>query len=125
MVSSTSESIPRVITLDGLSGSGKSTLARLLANQLGWAYLDSGAWYRALTWAALEREIDVKSAEMVLDLLFNINIDSKKDGAVLVDGAVLTKELRLPEIDIAVSSVADHLSVRGELNEQMRNILNH
>ena len=123
MVSSTSEGIPRVITLDGLSGSGKSTLARLLANQLGWIYLDSGAWYRALTWVALKREIDVKSTEEVLELLLNINIDSTIDGSVVVDGIVLGEELRSPKIDKAVSSVADHVPVRKELNRQMRKIL--
>ena len=68
------------MTLDGLSGSGKSTLARLLATQFGWIYLDSGAWYRTLTWVALKGEIDVMSTAGGLELLLNITINSTITG---------------------------------------------
>ncbi len=116
-----SEPVP-VIALDGHSGSGKSTLARLLAARLGWSYLDSGAWYRSLTWACLTQGADPADAGQVLDLLSRIDIHSRADGAVLVDGRVLQEEIRRPEIDAAVSDVADHPAVRAALNERMRGL---
>ena len=106
-----------VITLDGLSGSGKSTLARLLAKQLCWAYLDSGAWYRALTWAVIREQENPAYPEAVLQVL-----SCRPDGNVLVDGAVVDADLRTPEIDQAVSILADHSSVRDALNERMREL---
>ncbi len=109
-----------VIALDGLSGSGKSTLAKKLALRLGWSYLDSGAWYRSLTWAALERGVDPASAAAVLDLLSGIDIHSRADGAVVVDGRELREEIRAPRIDAAVSDVADHPAVRTALDQRMR-----
>ena len=116
-----SEPVP-VIALDGLSGSGKSTLARRLAGRLGWSYLDSGAWYRALTWAALERGVDPDAGPPVLELLSRIDIHSRADGAVVVDGRELHEEIRGPRIDAAVSDVADHPAVRAALNERMRGL---
>jgi cytidylate kinase len=111
-----------VIALDGRSGSGKSTLARLLAERLGWSYLDSGAWYRALTWAALEHGADPASDAALLGLLSRIDIHSRADGAVVVDGRELREEIRSPRIDAAVSDVADHPAVRAALTERMRGL---
>ena len=110
----------RVITLDGLSGSGKSTLARALARELGWSFLDSGAWYRALTWAVLEAGIDPADGSGVLATLSGIQITSSEDGTVAVDGATLGIVLRSPRIDAAVGRVADHPPVRAELVRRMR-----
>jgi len=112
-----------VIALDGLSGSGKSTLARLLADRLGWAYLDSGAWYRALTWAVLQESQDPSNPEQVLAVLSRIQISSLPDGSVQVDGRTLTDEIRQPRIDAAVADVADHFEVRSLLTHKMRELL--
>lgn len=111
-----------VITLDGLSGSGKSTLARKLALELGWAYLDSGAWYRALTWAVLQKGGDPADPRSILSVLSQLELSCRPDGMVLVDGSVLNQELRTPEIDHAVSLLADHLDVRDALNLRMRQL---
>jgi len=112
-----------VVTLDGHSGSGKSTLAQRLADKLGWSYLDSGAWYRALTWAVLEANGDTCNAQVVLDTLSSIQIESDVRGQVLVDGVLLGNELRSATIDQMVSNVADHVRVREALNQRMRQML--
>ncbi|RMH05405.1 MAG: (d)CMP kinase [Planctomycetota bacterium] len=116
-----SEPVP-VIALDGLSGSGKSTLARRLAERLGWTYLDSGAWYRALAWAARERGVDPTSAADLLALLSEIEILGRPDGTVVVDGRELRGEIRSPEIDELVTEVADRPEVRAALNRRMRRL---
>ncbi|HEX9792363.1 MAG TPA: (d)CMP kinase, partial [Planctomycetota bacterium] len=122
MARSDSQSPLRVITLDGLAGSGKSTLARRLAERLGWAYLDSGAWYRALTWAVLRDGADPGSADEVHDTLSQIDIHAHPDGTVVVDGAPLRSELRTERIDARVPDVADHPRVRAALVERMRDL---
>ncbi|KAA3610864.1 MAG: (d)CMP kinase [Planctomycetota bacterium] len=128
-----------VITLDGLAGSGKSTLARRLAMRLGWAYLDSGAWYRALTWAVLQQPSPPPQAsasdpdeeapksgrwspQAILDTLFRIDIHCHPDGSVVVDGQPLRQQIRTPEIDRAVADVADPPEVRSALVDRMRRL---
>jgi cytidylate kinase len=114
-----------VVTLDGLSGSGKSTLARHLATALGWAYLDSGAWYRALTWATLQQGADPTDSRQVLDVLSRLSILSTPDGQVVVNDATPGEALRTPQIDASVSEVADHPAVRAALTERMRGLREH
>ncbi|MCP4093649.1 MAG: (d)CMP kinase [Planctomycetes bacterium] len=116
------QSLP-VVTLDGHSGSGKSTLAQRLAERLGWSYLDSGAWYRALTWAVLEVKGDTRDSQVVLNTLSSIRIESNPKGQVLVNGQLLGNELRTAIIDHHVSNVADHVIVREALNQRMRQML--
>ena len=109
-----------VITVDGNSGSGKSSLAKKLAIKLNWSFLDSGAWYRALTWAALRAGIDTENEEAVLATLSEIEIHCDSHGKVFVDGEACTTCLRTPLIDQHVSEVADHVAVRSALNQRMR-----
>lgn len=111
-----------IVTLDGLAGSGKSTLARGLAERLGWTYLDSGAWYRAVAWAALEQQTDPRAPEALVRVLSRMDIRCRPDGTVVVGGRPLGAELRTPEIDAAVVDVADHPAVRAELTERMRRL---
>lgn len=109
-----------ILTLDGWSGSGKSTLARTLAGRLGWTYLDSGAWYRALAWAVLREGARLDDEKAILDLLFRIQLSGLPDGQVRVNDDAPGTQLRTPEVDRAVSQVADHPRVRAALNERMR-----
>ena len=111
-----------VVTLDGLSGSGKSPLARKLAEALGWAYLDSGAWYRALTWATLREGADPTDSGQVLDVLSRLTLSSTPSGDVLVDDHRPGQELRTPAIDASVSEVADHPQVRAALTARMQQL---
>jgi CMP/dCMP kinase len=108
----------RVIAIDGPAGSGKSTVAKAVAARLGLAYLDTGAMYRAVAFAALRRGIDPEDAETVARLAQQVDIDVA--GAVTVDGVDATIEIRGPEVTRAVTSVASNRGVRKELQRRQR-----
>jgi cytidylate kinase len=108
----------RVIAIDGPAGSGKSTVARALANRLGLDYLDTGAMYRAVTFAAIRRGVDPEDQPTVARLAQDI--DLRVDDAVVVDGADATIEIRSPEVTRAVSVVAANPGVRHELVQRQR-----
>lgn len=109
----------RVIAIDGPAGSGKSTVARLLAERLGLRYLDTGAMYRAVTFAVLRRSIDPADPEPVAALARKVDLEVTLD-AVRVDGMDATIEIRGPEVTRAVSSVAANPEVRTELVARQR-----
>ena len=108
-----------VIAIDGPAGSGKSTVARRLADRLGIGYLDTGAMYRSVAFAALRRGIDPEDAEPVANLARKVEI-SVEDGKVLVDGVDASIEIRGPEVTRAVSAVAANQEVRKELVRRQR-----
>ena len=108
-----------MIAIDGPAGSGKSTVARRVADRLGLAYLDTGAMYRAVAFAALRRGIDPGDAETVGRLAQQVEIDVA-DTAVTVDGVDATIEIRGPEVTRAVSAVAANPDVRRELVSRQR-----
>ncbi len=109
----------RVIAIDGPAGSGKSTVAKALAARLGLEYLDTGAMYRSVTFAALRRGIDPADADVVARLAADVVIDLRPD-CVVVDGADATIEIRGPEVSRAVSIVAANPSVRTEMVRRQR-----
>ncbi len=109
----------RVIAIDGPAGSGKSTVARLLAERLDLEYLDTGAMYRAITVAALRRNIDPADVEPVASLAERVELAVTAD-AVVVDGVDATIEIRGPEVTRAVSTVAANPSVRSEMVSRQR-----
>jgi cytidylate kinase len=109
----------KVIAIDGPAGSGKSTVARRLAERLGLDYLDTGAMYRAVTFAALRRGIDPADVGPVAELARAIDLDVTADH-VRVDGVDATIEIRGPEVSRAVSLVAANAAVRAELVHRQR-----
>jgi cytidylate kinase len=109
----------RVIAIDGPAGSGKSTVARLLAERLGLEYLDTGAMYRAVTFAALRRNVDPADAGPVASLASRVDLSVTLDG-VVVDGVDATIEIRGPEVTRAVSTVAANPDVRAEMVSRQR-----
>jgi cytidylate kinase len=109
----------RVIAIDGPAGSGKSTVARHLAVRLGLDYLDTGAMYRAVTFAALRRGIDPTDADDVAKLVPDLEI-TVVDAVVEVDGVDASIEIRGPEVTRAVSAVAANPAVRTELRRRQR-----
>jgi CMP/dCMP kinase len=109
----------RVIAIDGPAGAGKSTIARALAERLGLDYLDTGAQYRGVTFAALRRGVDPDCADDVALLASAVRLDVSDDG-VFVDGADATVEIRGPEVTRAVSTVAANQAVRAELRRRQR-----
>jgi CMP/dCMP kinase len=108
-----------VIAIDGPGGSGKSTVARHLAERLGLEYLDTGAMYRAVAFAALRRGIDPSDSEPVAKLVDGLELTMGEDG-VMVDGVDATIEIRGPEVTRAVSLVAANPAVRAELRSRQR-----
>jgi CMP/dCMP kinase len=116
-----------VIAIDGPAASGKSTIGRLLAERLGYVYLDTGVMYRAITWAALVRQVAIEDEDAVSRLAETLRIDVLRptvdDGrqcTVLVDGEDVTPELRRPEVDHGVSPVSAYPGVRAALTEEQR-----
>ncbi len=109
----------RVIAIDGPAGSGKSTVARRLAERLDLAYLDTGAMYRAVAFAALRRGIDPADDGPVARLMPSLEL-SVDAGRITVDGVDATIEIRGPEVTRAVSAVAANAEVRSELVRRQR-----
>jgi cytidylate kinase len=109
----------KVIAIDGPAGSGKSTVARGLARHLGLDYLDTGAMYRAITFAALRRGVDPGDAEPTAEIARTVDLDVSTEG-VWVDGVDATIEIRGPEVSRAVSLVAANPAVRAELVRRQR-----
>ena len=107
-----------MIAIDGPAGSGKSTVARALAERLGWAFLDTGAMYRAVTWAALDRSLDVADAPAVARLADTLVITTRP--LVTVDGRDVTDEIRTDQVNVAVSVVAANPDVRASMVARQR-----
>lgn len=114
------------VAIDGPSGSGKSSVSRALARDLGLAYLDTGAMYRALAWWALEQDLDLQDQALVAqaarDLPLSISTDPDAQ-AISVDGTDVTEAIRQTRISTLVSAVATNLDVRAELRRRQRQII--
>lgn len=109
-----------VVAIDGPAGSGKSTVAKLLAAAVGLEYLDTGAMYRAVTFAVLRRGLDPGDTARLADVASEIDLRLGADGTVTVDGADATTEIRGPEVTRAVSLVAADPDVRRHLVSRQR-----
>jgi cytidylate kinase len=108
-----------IIAIDGPAGSGKSTVARAVAARLGLEYLDTGAMYRSVAFAALRGDIDPADADAVAALTPHLEIDVA-DGVTTVDGIDASIEIRGPEVTRAVSVVAANTAVRNDLRERQQ-----
>jgi len=108
-----------VIAIDGPAGSGKSTVSRALAARLGLARLDTGAMYRSVTWAALDRGISLSHAEALSEIAAGAVMEVG-DSRVLIDGVDVTEAIRSPEVSRAVSQVAATAEVRRHLVDRQR-----
>lgn len=120
---------PEIIAIDGPAASGKSTLGARLAHALGYLYFDTGVMYRAVTWLALQRGLNIQDEAAVTALAEQVQIDvlppSVPDGRacdVLADGQDITWETRRPEVDANVSPVSAYPGVRAALTAQQRRV---
>lgn len=110
-----------IVTIDGPAGAGKSTVAKMLADRLDFKFLDTGAMYRAVTWAALSRQVDVHDHKAVAAAAGDIEIRFLND-QVIVDGRDVTTEIRSPYITANVSEIADNADVREHMVMLQREI---
>ncbi|MGN6429081.1 MAG: (d)CMP kinase [Leifsonia sp.] len=115
-----------VLAMDGPAGSGKSSVSKAAARRLGWAYLDTGAAYRALSWYVLQRRIDPTDADAVVDALpdFDYRIGTDPDTYhVFVGDHDVTEAIREPEVTAVVSAIARVPEIRAFLTRLFRDIV--
>ncbi len=109
----------RVIAIDGPAGAGKSTVAKALARRLGLEYLDTGAMYRAVTFAAMREDLDLDDVDGVAALARRLALEVGERG-VFVDGIDATAAIRTSEVTASVSKVAANSGVRAELRARQQ-----
>ncbi len=120
---------PLTIAIDGPAASGKSTIGRLLADHLNFVYFDTGAMYRAVTNAALDRGVPIEdeagvtalAEKLAIDILLP-TVDDGRQYTVLADGDDVTWAIRRPDVDRGVSPVSAYAGVRAALTAQQRRI---
>lgn len=111
-----------VIAIDGPSGTGKSTTAKIVAKDLGLTYLDTGAMYRAITFAALEKGVPPTDPAALSKLLETTDIQFGKDNRILIDDIDREAEIRSKRVTEAVSPYSAIPEVRQILTERQRRI---
>jgi CMP/dCMP kinase len=111
-----------VIAIDGPAGAGKSTVARGVARALGFTYLDSGAMYRAVALAALDRRMDLDDGERLGELAWDLALGFEDD-TVTLDGQKVGGRIRTPEVTVAASHVSVHPQVRQALVKRQRELI--
>ena len=118
----------RIVTIDGPSGGGKSTVSRMLAAQLHYTYLDTGAMYRAVAYQCREKDIDLGDNGQLEALLAAIRLEllppeaGEDDVRVLVDGRNVGRDLRTPEMGMLASKVSALPLVRASLTRLQQQI---
>lgn len=111
-----------VVAIDGPAGAGKSTVARALAERLGFRYLDTGAMYRALTWVAMKRELDLSNAERLAQLAREQPVLFTEGDRVWIGGTDVTSSIRSDRVDRMVPVVARHPAVREVMRDRQREL---
>jgi cytidylate kinase len=111
-----------VVAIDGPAGAGKSTVARALADRLGFRYLDTGAMYRALTWLAMKRGLDLGDAQGLAQLARESPVLFAEDDRVSIAGTDVTSSIRSDRVDRMVPVVARHPAVRDVMRERQRQL---
>jgi cytidylate kinase len=111
-----------VIAIDGPAGAGKSTVARGVARALGFTYLDSGAMYRCVALAALDRGMDLDDGERLGEMAWDLDIGFDGD-TVRLDGKPVEGRIRSPEVTIAASKVSIHPQVRQAMVKRQRELI--
>jgi CMP/dCMP kinase len=108
-----------IVTIDGPAGAGKSSAARLLAHQLGYDFLDTGAMYRAVTLAVLRAQIDVDDHQAAERLLDGLCLEMPET-RVILNGEDITRLIRTPDVTAASAAIANSAIVRRRLVEWQR-----
>lgn len=106
------------IAIDGLAAAGKSTVAKVVAKKLSYVYIDTGAMYRTITYAALEQKVDIENEEQLMEVVKNVKIEfqqGENTQLVFLNGQDVSEVIRTPEVTNRVSIVAKHRLVREEM----------
>lgn len=114
---------PPAIAIDGPAASGKSTVAKLIAKELGYTFINTGAMYRAVTWYTIQQGVNPADTAAVEALLLGIPLSFGKEGSVstvVYEGRVLSQELTAPSTNEFVSTIASIPAVRALLVEKQR-----
>ncbi len=111
-----------IVAIDGPAGAGKSTVARALAERLGFRYLDTGAMYRALTWLAMQRRLDLGDAEGLAQLAREQPVLFSEDDRVWIAATDVTSSIRSDRVDRMVPVVARHPAVRDVMRDRQREL---
>ena len=111
-----------VVAIDGPAGAGKSTVARALAERLGFRYLDTGAMYRALTWLAMKRGLDLGDSGGLAQLAHENPVLFSEDDRVWIAGIDVTSSIRETRVDRMVPVVARHHAVREVMRDRQREL---
>jgi CMP/dCMP kinase len=111
-----------IVAIDGPAGAGKSTVARALADRLGFRYLDTGAMYRALTWLAMQRRLDLGDAGGLAQLAREHPVLFAEDDRVWIAGTDVTSSIREIRVDRMVPVVARHPAVREVMRDRQREL---
>ena len=110
-----------IVAIDGPAGSGKTTAARLLAKLLNVSYLDTGATYRALTLAALNKNLDLSCEQILVELAKELNLEIRGE-KIYLDGLDISSQIRTPRIDKNISIVVSHPKVREVMVRLQRKV---
>ena len=108
-----------IVTIDGPAGAGKSSVARRLAERLGFAFLDTGAMYRAVAWKARECAVDWQQPDQIEAVARDMDLSIRGD-AVIVDGQDIREEIRTPAVTECIRYAAENLGVREVLTHRQR-----
>jgi cytidylate kinase len=111
------------IAIDGPAAAGKSTVAKLIADACSYIYIDTGAMYRALTYEALQKKIDINKETELMQLLTGMEIELKPTNngqKVFVNSKDVTDQIRSNEVTTKVSVVAKHRQIREEMVQRQR-----
>jgi CMP/dCMP kinase len=111
-----------VIAIDGPAGAGKSTVARGVARALGFTYLDSGAMYRCVALAALDRGMDLDDGQRLGELAWDLDIGFEGD-TIRLNGKPVEGRIRSPEVTVAASKVSVHPQVRQAMVKRQRELI--
>ena len=108
------------VAIDGPAAAGKSTVAKIIAQKLGYTYIDTGAMYRAFTWYCLEKNVDCKDEKACVSLIPEVNIELKPNNIVLCNGIDVTRAIRETRVSGNVSYIASYKDIRLALVDLQR-----
>ena len=108
------------VAIDGPAAAGKSTVAKIIAERLGYTYIDTGAMYRAFTWYCMEKGVDCQNEAACCALIPEVTIKLRPNGLVLCNDVDVTRAIREPRVSGNVSYIASYKDIRLFLVEQQR-----